>query len=235
MVKTWIADVEPLLTETIYSYYYRKIPKFRQEKADRIRMAQDRALSVGAWMLYEEMKAAYQIEEEAVFNLSHSGHHVLCSLEVTKGTGKCEEGSAWSQEVMQIRNRPSIRIGCDIEKIGIPRDQVAQRFLCESEWRYIDQYEKMQERKQAFYRMWVLKESFMKATGLGMKLPLNAFEIGFDEKNHPRLLRMPNTIEGVCKDYKFWEFDAEKSGCKAAVCTTGETEHQLIWHEFRKM
>lgn len=235
MVKTWIADVEPLLIESIYASYYKKVPKFRQEKADRIRMPEDRALSIGAWILYEEMKEAYEADEEAVFNLSHSGRHVLCSLDVAEGRKMCEQDPDQSEQRCRLALAMPVKVGCDIERIGIARDEVARRFFCESEWKYIDRYETETDRKNAFYRMWVLKESFMKATGMGMKLPLNAFEIGFDKKDHPRLLRMPDTIEGVCADYQFEEFDTAAAGCKAAVCTTGEREHQLIWHQLIKM
>ena len=31
------------------------------------------------------------------------------------------------------------------------------------------------KRCEEFYRLWTLKESFMKVTGLGMKLPLDSF------------------------------------------------------------
>ena len=36
------------------------------------------------------------------------------------------------------------------------------------------------ERVEMFYRLWTLKESFIKATGTGMSLPLNEFNIIID-------------------------------------------------------
>ena len=50
-----------------------------------------------------------------------------------------------------------------------------------------------EEKKIAFYRYWVLKESFMKATRYGMKLGLDTFEILCDEKG-ARLLNQPKEI-----------------------------------------
>lgn len=44
MVYTWAADTALLMDEKQYEAYYRQIPKWRQEKADRIRMREDRAL-----------------------------------------------------------------------------------------------------------------------------------------------------------------------------------------------
>lgn len=48
MIYTWAADVAPLLDPIIYEAYYREVPQWRQEKADRIRFSEDRALSIGA-------------------------------------------------------------------------------------------------------------------------------------------------------------------------------------------
>ena len=43
MIYTWAADVAPLLDPIIYEAYYREVPQWRQEKADRIRVSEDRA------------------------------------------------------------------------------------------------------------------------------------------------------------------------------------------------
>ena len=33
MIRTWVADIRPLLDETCYQEYYEHMPKFRQKKA----------------------------------------------------------------------------------------------------------------------------------------------------------------------------------------------------------
>ena len=56
MVRTWITDITPLLIEETYQKYYENVPLWRQEKAKRFRMAQDRARSIGAWTLWDYVK-----------------------------------------------------------------------------------------------------------------------------------------------------------------------------------
>ena len=51
MVNVWAADITPLLIEEIYRAYYNRVPKWRKEKADKLRNVADRARSVGAWIL----------------------------------------------------------------------------------------------------------------------------------------------------------------------------------------
>lgn len=107
MIYTWAADVAPLLDPIIYEAYYREVPQWRQEKADRIRFSEDRALSIGAYVLYQKALRESGLSTEMCFNLSHSGHYVLCS----------------------IADEKEKRTGCDLEKIGTPGMKVARRFF----------------------------------------------------------------------------------------------------------
>ncbi len=69
-------------------------------KADKLKNVDDKARSVGAWILLEKMKKALRLPESAVFNLSHSGKYVLCA---------CSD-------------REDVQTGCDVEMKGKLRD-----------------------------------------------------------------------------------------------------------------
>ena len=79
MVSVWAADITPLLIEETYQAYYDKVPEWRKDKADKLKNVDDKARSVGAWILWEKMKKVLRLPESAVFNLSHSGKYVLCA------------------------------------------------------------------------------------------------------------------------------------------------------------
>lgn len=192
MIQTWIADVTSLLNQDVYQEYYEKVPVWRQEKADKIRFKEDKALSVGAWTLYEKMKKAYNLKDDAPFNLSHSGSYVLCSVE--------DSGN------------PSVMVGCDLEQIKESRNELAKRFFCENEYKMVE------ENPENFYRYWVLKESFMKVTKLGRKLGLDKFEIDITGGN-PVLIRKPEEIAG---EFYFKEYKLEGVLYRIAVCANQE-------------
>lgn len=109
MIRTWVADVTPLYREDIYAKFYRAVPLHRREKADRIRRREDRALSVGAWALYETALRECRATEEAVFNLSHSGELALCSIEDSGNFG--------------------VKVGCDLEKINQFHENLVRRYF----------------------------------------------------------------------------------------------------------
>lgn len=193
MIQTWLANATALYDQKKYIQCYQDVPDLRKQKADRLRLQQDKALSVGAWTLLEKMKRNYNLSNDLIYNLSHSGEYVLCSVEDA-----------------HIETR---KLGCDLERIAEPQLQVARRFFCKSEYESILACESGKQAEQ-FYRLWVLKESFMKATRMGMKLGMKAFEVGFEEGDKPYLKSRPEAFPEI---YVFQEYTVEGVPYRIAV------------------
>lgn len=195
MVRVYIAKITPLLIEENYGAYYRKIPAWRQEKADNLRFKEDKARSVGAWILWEKIRKAHQVPQKAVFNLSHSGDYVLCAYsDVAKA-----------------------QVGCDLEEVKELRLSVARRFFGEGEYRHISETKDPECKTWLFYRYWVLKESFMKATRKGMAIDMRSYEIGWDQEGRPVITGKPEEYGDAyyCREYRMQGVNAAM-----AVCTT---------------
>lgn len=194
MVRAWIADVTPLQENKCYEKYYGLLPDFRKKKADALRSSEMRAQSVGVWSLWQKIRTEYGLPDDTSFNLSHSGTFVMCAAELD---GRRE------------------RVGCDLEKIGQWKENIAGRFFCREEYESILKEETEDARARLFYRYWVLKESFMKATGKGMALPVNAFCIRIGDP--PVLIRQPREFPG---HYQYMEYEIKDLPYRMAVCTT---------------
>lgn len=194
MVEAWFADVSPLYDPGIYDVFYRKAPEFRRQKADALRFREDRVLSIGAWALWMHVRETRGLKEEAVFNLSHSGKYVMCAYS----------------------DRPGEDVGCDLEVIGSYKDQVAKRFYCPEEYAYIIGRDQ-EEQVEWFYRFWVLKESFLKATRKGMTLDTRSFRIDWTAKGCPFLAVQP---EEYPRKYTYVEYKKDGVDAAMAVCST---------------
>ena len=82
-----------------------------------------------------------------------------------------------------------------------------------------------EERVRMFYRYWVLKESFMKATRQGMAMDMRSFEIGWNKAKEPVLIRKP---EEYPEQYVYREYGDKAVNARIAVCTTDqEIDRQL--------
>lgn len=203
----YAASVQPLADPETYRRAYGSVSRMRQQKADGYRFEKDRFLCVGA-----ELLLRYGLREAGIaagppefrtndcgkpelagtdlrFNLSHSGEMAICAVS-------------------------DVCVGCDIEKIRTADLRIAERFFCPEEYAHIAGQQTEEERNVLFYRYWTLKESFLKATGLGFQLPLGDFCMEIEKE-----VRVRQSVDG--RTYFFHEFD-EIPGYRCAVCLVGE-------------
>ncbi len=175
MYKIYQMDTIQLENPEIFEKYYKEVSKERRQKADQFQRAKDKRLSLAAGVLFSQGLKEYGISGKQVqvaegengkpylidypdiyFNISHSEQKVLVVFS-------------------------DVEIGCDIEYATEMKGlELAEKFFCKPEYDYIVSQEE-KEQTAAFYRLWTLKESFLKATGLGLKLPLNHFCIKIEE------------------------------------------------------
>lgn len=232
MIRTWVASIVPLYEGPCYDLCYRQAPAFRREKADRMKGEQARAQSIGVWTLYERMKKEYGIPEGAAYNFSHSGDYVLCSVHI----GPCAREP---------------QVGCDIEQMGRADLKIARRFFCPAEYARIAGGEDEMQRSMLFYRYWVLKESFMKATREGLALGMDTFEIELGSP--PSLVRQPGHFpetyhyreaalrkgrllgpgaKGECPALEEGQEEALEDRYRIAVCSTDASIEQIMQVQF---
>ena len=168
MIKLAYCDVENLDLKKAYLL----VPKERREKIDFYRFNKDKKLSAGAFLLLKKLLSDENIpnfkiktgkyekpyisdNKNIYFNLSHSGKMVLCAISDRE-------------------------LGVDIEINDPTIDlNIAKHYFYNSE------YENIMNSKNSpdeFFRYWVLKESYMKDTGLGVNLKLDSFEIIIEDE-----------------------------------------------------
>ena len=90
-------------------------------------------------------------KEDFCYNLSHSGKYVVCAVD----------------------NHP---VGIDVQIIRPISIEIAKRFFSRTEYEYIIKHNE-EEHLSVFYDIWTLKESYIKAIGRGLSIPLNSFSV----------------------------------------------------------
>lgn len=172
MVKVYIAEVSPLADDSLYRKLYERAPVDRRTKADSFLFQKDKMLSIGAWTLlcyalgqegitefsvglHENGKPYLVGRPELCFNLSHSGRMAMCAVA--------------EQEV-----------GCDVEQRATLDPALAEHVMTAEERGRIYSSQDPGEQEEMFFRLWTLKESYMKAVGAGMQLAPDSFGISFE-------------------------------------------------------
>lgn len=121
------------------------------------------------------------------FNLAHSGAWVVCALDRTP-------------------------VGIDVEEIRPVEPDLSHRFFSEAEDRQL-RHAGPPGRLELFFTLWALKESYIKMTGQGLSLPLNAFSIVASDSGGFQVHTASGPIAGVhlAASYRL-------AGYKLAVC-----------------
>ena len=202
--KAYIVSTSGLEDEQVFQSLYHTVSKERQEKIDRIRFLKDKRLSLAAEVLLGKTLKLNGIDDFTLevdengkpylkgisglkFNLSHSEERVMCVISEKE-------------------------VGCDVEWVKKPNYKMAEYFLTKEEITMLNRLNSEEEKQVMFYRLWTLKESFMKAVGLGMKIPLKDFWFSFEGDT----ISVHQNINH--QTYYLKEYDL-KDGYRHAICS----------------
>lgn len=205
-MEIYIANVGELKEEKVFCALQGKITEERRRRIEKCRRQEDKIRGLGAGLLleyglnrlglsllpgnrYERVfletgengKPYLRGREEVCFNLSHSGDYAAAVF-------------------------ASSAVGIDIEEIRQDGEKIVKRFFREEEQRYLTEARWENCRKKKFTELWTRKESYMKAVGGGMKIPMDSFSVlgdrvisDFDEgQQNEFFLRTYDTPEGYC-------------------------------------
>ena len=165
------ADASELETPARFFAAYAAVSTPRREKVDRLRSAPAKRLSLCAGLLLAETLRAHGVSPadalpaegpygkpylprrpDLHFSLSHSGTRAMCA----------------------VSDRP---VGCDIQLCAPPDLRIAERFFSAEEQACIFGEADEDARQRMFFRIWTLKESFVKCIGMGLAQPLRDFSV----------------------------------------------------------
>ena len=171
MLDIRFADATALADPARFLAAYAAVPAVRREKVDRVRPGEVKRLSLCAGALLDEALRAYGVADaemdfaegehgkpflprrpDVQFSLSHSGTLAMCA----------------------VADRP---VGCDVQRLSPRSLRLAERFFSPAEQHVIFSLASDTAQQAMFYRIWTLKESFIKCIGLGLAMPLDSFDL----------------------------------------------------------
>lgn len=137
-----------------------------------------------------------------LFNLSHSGSWVVCVVD----------------------NEP---VGIDIEKIQDIKLDVAQQFFTQKECEFLKFSKNSLERKKRFFKIWTMKECFLKAIGEGLSRDLSSFSVEFNQNRSPKI---SSTSEGEDLNciWKFKQYEIDNDYILSVADTRKTEKIQMV-------
>lgn len=195
-----VIDTSVFCNPKQFNEAYALISEERRRKIDRLRFDEDKRLSLGAGVLFEECLKSFGIDDGSLiygkhkkpylascdnlfFSLSHNGIYSACAF--------------YDKE-----------IGIDIEKVKDVSDAVIKKVATANEYACLSSLDE-KVRAQEFTRLWTVKESYMKFLGTGLSVSPLKIEVTFGEN-------ITLFCDGALADAVFEEHS--KDGYKMTVC-----------------
>ena len=198
-VSVYLADAEPLLADDALCSALPLLPPARQNRVLACRFRRDQALRAAGGLLLRQGfldaglapellriertpagKPFLPEQPELFFSLSHSGRWAMAAFAAAP-------------------------VGCDIQSgAHLPAHSGAFPFHPD-ERAFLSAAQDEAERRTRFFRLWCLKESYLKATGEGLSRPLESFCVHLDGDR-------PDLPGAAALEL------AAPEGCFAAVC-----------------
>ncbi len=185
------------------------IRKNKQKKIKRFRFYEDKLRCLfGELLLKHTLEKNYNIDyikeiitddefgkphlsgKEISFNISHSGDWVTCI---------CYENNC----------------GIDVEKMENPPYEIMPKNFTQNEILQIENNNPL-VKEQNFYKMWVLKESYIKMIGQGLSIPLDSFCVDITDVNNITVKDHNRKTDDV--HFKLFDLDDKHV---MAVCVRG--------------
>ena len=208
MNKVYIIDISNLEKDFPFEELYTKASLYRKQKVNKLVFEKDKKLSLCANYIlrcalndvgidYNNIEIDFKENNKPIlknidgifFNLSHSKEMAICAISTKE-------------------------IGCDIQKKSDNSLEIADRFFSKEEIDLINKNNTKEEKEDMFYRLWTLKESYMKALGLGLNMGLSEFQIQFDKT---KIKVISNNKYDT--DFYFEEIELQNKDYKCAICS----------------
>lgn len=206
MTELYAANTDCLKNKELFDACYAMLPSFRKEKIDRLQSIEKKALSMGAFLLLTDVLRKIGISPEEIefsynangkptlthfpnvhFSLSHSGNTVFCAVS-------------------------DAAVGCDVERIRRIDFNIISRFFSPGEQAQIESQPTEADKEKMFFRLWTLKESFIKATGQSLS----------HLKNFSVIISENGITLDTYKNFYLQEFSLGDDNCYACCSKTPE-------------
>ena len=167
MIRIYLEDISTIDSKAMFDAFFEKLPKYRQEKIALLKNENDKYLSLLAGRLLcsglrdlgltsyidkvvvDENGKPYIPGNPIYFSISHSGSKAMVVFSDSE-------------------------VGCDVQEMKKKAVSLADKYFTDAEKKEKDDSE---DPVRTFYKLWTLKECYMKSSGKGLALGLKNIDV----------------------------------------------------------
>lgn len=226
-VQLWRVDLDAIAGEECR--WQKLLSPDEQARAARFHFARDRQRFTAARAMVRTILASYLKVDPAAVSFSYSQKEKPSLAPSHAGSNIMFNASHSDRIALMAFNRGR-EIGVDVERVRQDFDPaaIARRFFSAAEQQQLAALA-ADKKVEAFFRCWTRKEAYIKATGDGLSLPLDQFDVSLsDEEENALLETRPDSTER--ERWLLREVPAGP-GYVAAVCVEGKHWKLRDWSQ----
>ena len=177
MHKLFFGNASQYYDEKAFNNSLSKVGEYRRKKIDALKNQKDKARSLTAGLLFAEACHAYGLDQivDRVADDENGKPYFNCPDEAFPGNKRMYFNISHSEDYVLI-GMSDAEIGVDIQYIKEIKSDIASKYFTKDEQ---DLYYRAsdEEYQQVFFKIWCLKESYVKFKGTGLKEGLDTFSV----------------------------------------------------------
>ena len=202
-IHLWLAFPDEIRDEGLIAAYEKLMSGAEHARYKRFRFEKDRRLHLVARALVRTTLSRYASLEPGDWSFV-ANRHGRPEIEAAAGTPPLRFNLSHTKGIVICGVALDRDIGVDVEnhdRAGKKMD-IAKRFFSASEYADLARIPEPQ-RNERFFHYWTLKESFIKAHGKGLSLPLDQFTFHLTD-DHPLRISFDPRLGGDPEQWQFW-------------------------------
>lgn len=175
----WLT-IDQVLDEATEGHLLRLLDDQEQARAARFRFAGDRSTHVAAHALKRKVLSLHAATPPLAWRFEATSHGKPQIVEPACET-RLRFNLSHAHGIVAVAVSCNHEVGIDVEMVDPARltTDMAVRFFSPAEVEMVNQADS-ELRTEILFRIWTLKEAYIKAVGLGLSIPLDSFSFSFD-------------------------------------------------------
>jgi 4'-phosphopantetheinyl transferase len=202
----WLADYEAIVDEPLQAAYRELLDAAEREQEPRFRFARDRQRYLVTRALVRTVLSRYAAvaPKDWIFSANAQGRPEIVNREGRDQSLSFNLSHTHSLIVLAVSKRRAL--GVDVENVRAPRASidVADRYFAPQEVAALRAVPPDQQQDR-FFEYWTFKESYIKARGIGLSLPLRKFSFHYLGDHAIEMVIDPDLADDAAR-WQFWQF-----------------------------
>jgi 4'-phosphopantetheinyl transferase len=216
MITIQVLQVPSVVPEAYWDLFLSTVSEERRAQAARFIHQADAYRSVLGEVLTRVTLSELTELPRTELSFSRNAYGKPCLVQYPKMPFNVSHSGDW----IALISGGTEELGVDVEKISPIDLQIAERFFSPQENAYLAA-QPADQQLNTFYRLWTLKESYIKAIGMGLSMPLNSFAILPNILEHGEL-DWSCKQDGQSVSHRFYSHPLDEQHMLAACAVEGE-------------